>query len=101
MFVLSSRYEGFPTALVEAMAIGLPCIATRCPTGPEDIITDDVDGLLAPVENPEGIAQRIELLLAEPSIRARLGKAASERVREFDAPEITRRYEDLLDETTA
>jgi len=101
VFVLSSRYEGFPTALVEAMAIGLPCIATRCPTGPEDIITDDVDGLLAPVENPEGIAQRIELLLAEPSIRARLGKAASERVREFDAPEITRRYEDLLDETTA
>lgn len=98
VFVLSSRYEGFPNALVEAMALGLPCVATRCPTGPEEIITDEVDGLLVPVEDPDALAAAIDRLLADPALRARLGEAAARRARDFDLPVVVRRFEDLFEE---
>lgn len=98
VFVLSSRYEGFPNALVEAMALGLPCVATRCPTGPEEIITDGVDGLLVPVEDPDALAAAIDRLLADPALRARLGEAAARRARDFDLPVVVRQFEALFEE---
>lgn len=101
VFVLPSRFEGFPNALVEAMALGIPCVSTRCPTGPEEIITDGVDGLLAPVEDPAAIAGAIDRLLDDAALRERLGRAGRERVREYDAPRIVRRFEALIDEVTA
>jgi glycosyltransferase involved in cell wall biosynthesis len=101
VFVLPSRYEGFPNALVEAMALGLPCVATRCPTGPEEIVTHGEDGLLVPVEDPEGIAQGIDLLLKDASLCKRLGTAAAERVMEFDVTRIVRKFEDLLEEVAS
>lgn len=98
VFVLPSRYEGFPNSLLEAMALGVPCIATRCPTGPEEIVTDDVDGLLVPVEDPTALAAAIDRLLEDPALRERLGGAARERVRAYDAPGVVRRFEDLIEE---
>jgi glycosyltransferase involved in cell wall biosynthesis len=98
VFVLPSRYEGFPNGLVEAMALGLPCVATRCPTGPEEILTDGADGLLVPVEDPGALAAAIERLLGDPALRERLGRAARERVRAYDAPGIVRRFEALIEE---
>ncbi len=101
VFVLPSRYEGFPNALVEAMSLGIPCVASRCPTGPEEIVTDEVDGLLVPVEDPKGLAAAIDRLLEDAALRARLGRAAKERAREYDAAGVVRRFETLLDEVTA
>jgi len=98
VFVLPSRYEGFPNSLVEAMALGLPCIATRCPTGPEEIIVDGETGLLVPVEDPEATARAIDRLLEDPSLRDRLGNAALESVKRIDAPRIVLQYESLLEE---
>lgn len=98
LFVLPSRYEGFPNGLVEAMSLGRACVATRCPTGPEEIVTDGVDGLLVPVEDPAALAAAIDRLLEDPALRERLGCAARERVRAYDAPGIVRRFEDLIDE---
>lgn len=58
-FILSSRSEGMPNALIEAMSIGLPCISTRCKLGPEEIIKDNVNGVLVEVDDIEGMARAI------------------------------------------
>lgn len=101
VFVLPSRYEGFPNALVEAMSLGVPCVASRCPTGPEEIVTDGVDGLLVPVDDPWAVAAAVNRLLDDAALRDRLGRAARDRARAYDAPEVVRRFEALLDEVTA
>ncbi len=101
VFVLPSRYEGFPNVLVEAMALGLPCVAARCPTGPEEIVSDGVNGLLVPVEDPKRLAAAIDRLAADAPLRRQLGDAARERVKEYDAAAVVRRYESLLDAVTS
>lgn len=58
-FILSSDYEGMPNALMEAMAAGLPCISTDCPTGPSDIIENNKNGILVPVNDEEAMEKAI------------------------------------------
>ncbi len=65
LYVLSSDFEGMPNSLMEAMAAGVPCVSTDCPTGPADIITDGENGLLVPVNNAEEMSKAIEKMLFE------------------------------------
>jgi glycosyltransferase involved in cell wall biosynthesis len=97
VFVLPSRYEGFPNGLAEAMALGVPCVATRCRTGPEELIEDGENGLLVPVEDPEAMAGAIDRLLGDHALRKRLGTAAGKSARRYDASEIVRQYEFLME----
>ena len=60
LFILSSNYEGMPNALLEAMAIGLPCISTNCPTGPADIIDNNRNGKLVQVNNIDEMVSAID-----------------------------------------
>jgi glycosyltransferase involved in cell wall biosynthesis len=83
IFVLSSRTEGFPNALCEAMARGLAVVATDCPSGPADIITPGTDGVLVPVDDPGALAEALEILMEDHNLRLRLQQ---------QAPEIRRRY---------
>lgn len=76
VFVLSSRFEGFPNALIEAMACGCAVISTACPSGPDEIITQDQDGLLIPVDDIAAMAASLDLLMRSPSDRLRLSTAA-------------------------
>ena len=64
LFVLSSRWEGLPTVLVEAMSLRIPVIATDCPSGPREILGDSQYGQLVPVDDPIALAQAIKSLLA-------------------------------------
>ncbi|WNO54196.1 glycosyltransferase family 4 protein [Stakelama saccharophila] len=86
IFVLASRYEGFPNVLGEAMAAGLPVIAADCDFGPSELVTDGVDGLLVGCENVEALADALARMMAEPGLRNRLA-AAAPGVAERFAPE--------------
>jgi len=79
MYVLSSRTEGFSIATLEAMATGLPVVATRC-GGPEEILTDGVDGLLVAVNDPTAFADALRTLIADPEQQRRIGQAARKTV---------------------
>jgi len=76
VFVLPSRYEGFPNVLVEAMAMGCAVIAADCPSGPNEIIRDGEDGLLVAPEDPLALSVALKRLLEDDSLRHRLGQAA-------------------------
>lgn len=82
-FVFASDYEGCPNALMEAMASGLPCISTDCPTGPSLLIKDRKNGLLIPVGDTEAMSRAMEYLIDHPKDADRLGREARQRMREW------------------
>jgi glycosyltransferase involved in cell wall biosynthesis len=86
LFVLSSRYEGFPNALLEAMALGLACVATDCDSGPREIISDGVDGVMVPADDAAALATAMARLADDAGLRLRLGQAARAAAGRF-APE--------------
>lgn len=87
LFVLSSDFEGMPNALMEAMALGLPCIATDCPCGgPKDLIIDEYNGKLVPVGNTKLLANAMEELISNKNKASEIGKNATE-IRENYAPQ--------------
>lgn len=77
IFVSSSIFEGFPLVIIEAMACGLPVISYACPCGPKDIITDNKDGFLIPVNNEVLFAEKISLLIENEKLRKQMGLAAT------------------------
>jgi len=79
VFVLPSRFEGLPLALLEAMATGLPVVVSAV-SGNTDAVRDGVDGLLVPPEDPAALAAAVAHVLREPELAARLGTAARLRV---------------------
>lgn len=76
VFVLASRFEGFPNALVEAMASGRAVISTNCPSGPSELIEQGQNGILVPVDDVTSMASALERLILDPDLRIRLGQAA-------------------------
>lgn len=101
VYALTSRSEGFPLSLLEAMAAGLPIVATRC-GGPEQILDDGVTGLLVPNESAEAIANSIARLRANLSERRRLGEAARAAVNErFTLEAEVRAYERVYESCLA
>jgi glycosyltransferase involved in cell wall biosynthesis len=96
--VLSSSWEGLPMVILEAMACGTPVISTRCPSGPEEIITDDLNGLLVPVGDEAALAEAILRVLADEPLRCRLAQAGRERAEDFRLERIVAQYEAMLRE---
>ena len=96
VFALSSRFEGFPLVLLEAMAAGLAVVTFDCPTGPDEIVTDGDNGLLVPPQDVPAFARALDRLMRDEALRLRLAAAAAPSVLRYSAMDVGRRWDDLL-----
>lgn len=96
LFVLSSRYEGFPNVLIEAMACGAPVVSYACQTGPDEIITSGENGILVEDGCVEDLALSIHTLLLSQSERDRLSLRARNVQSTFSGEKIMAEWEYLI-----
>ena len=97
IFVLSSRFEGFGMVLIEAMACGLPVVSFDCPAGPDEIITDGVDGLLVPSGDVYALAEKLMLLMSDENLRRRLGQQARQTAQRYEMTTIADQWTALFE----
>ncbi|MET7378647.1 glycosyltransferase [Streptomyces sp. NPDC005526] len=97
VFVQSSRGEGFPLVLLEAMACGVPCVAFDCAPGVREIVGHERDGLLARPGNTTELARHLVRLMSDEALRDTMGDEALRSVQRFDPEAVTRRWEELFD----
>lgn len=98
MFVLSSDYEGMPNALLEAMALGLPCISTDCPCGgPREIIDNNINGILVPINDSIKLSKTIEKIILNDKKRINYSKEANKKVSlNFNPKVINNKWKDYI-----
>lgn len=100
LYVMSSRFEGFPNTLLEAMAYGLPVVSFDCDTGPRDIILNNANGKLVPVSDSEGLSIALDNLMSNSGLRERLGECALGVRERFSIERISGTWESLFKEIT-
>jgi glycosyltransferase involved in cell wall biosynthesis len=101
MYVLSSRFEGLPMVMIEAMSLGLPVVSFDCPTGPGDVIEDGRSGLLVPPGDVDALAAAMLAVIEDPQRRSALGAGAAHRATDYALEAIGPRWEALIDRLTA
>ncbi len=101
LYVMSSRFEGFPNTLTEAMAQGLAVVSFDCPTGPREIIRNGVDGFLVPNQNADALTAALGELMGDAELRRRFGSAAEEIRDRYSMPHVAQIWESLFEELMA
>ncbi len=96
IFVLASRYEGTPNAMLEAMACGLPVIVTDASPGPLEFVEDGVSGLVVPAENEQALADAMLRLINDADLRRSLSDMARLRVIELELPNALATWEQAI-----
>jgi glycosyltransferase involved in cell wall biosynthesis len=97
LFVASSHFEGFPLVLLEAMQVGLPCVAFDCRFGPSAVIDDGVNGFLVPEGDVAGLAEKICRLIEDEKMRQRFSQAALEKSKQFAVDVVMARWKKLFE----
>jgi len=111
IFVSSSLWEGMPNVILEAMAVGLPIVATDCNSGPREILAPKSDireriregvehanfGILVPAGNTEKLSEAIQILLKDGALRKEYSRKSSERIQDFDIKKILGEYKRVIE----
>jgi glycosyltransferase involved in cell wall biosynthesis len=101
LFVLPSRWEGFPSVAAEALACGAPALLTACDFGPREVVEHGVSGWVAPPEDPGAFAAAMDLLLEEPELRRSFAAKGKARAASFDLHLMIEAYTRLFQEQGA
>lgn len=98
LYALTSRFEGFPNTLIEALAHGVASIAVDCDTGPSEILRDQVDGLLVPQDNCDALVSALDRLMGDERLRAYFGQNAIHVRTRFALDRISLQWQSLFEE---
>lgn len=98
MYVLSSRFEGLPMVMIEAMTHALPVVSFDCPTGPADVLTDGQEGILVPPEDVDAFADALCRLMEDKALREKMGKAALQTAQNYSPAAVHPQWETLFTE---
>ena len=97
LYVMSSRFEGFPNTLTEALTYGLPVVSFDCKTGPRDIIRHEVDGLLVPADHITALTEALDRFMDDADLRQRFSERAIEARERFSMNSVSQKWERLFD----
>ncbi len=96
IFASTSSVEGFPNAIAEALAAGLPVVAYDCDAGPRDLVRDGENGFLVPVFDDELFAERLRALMDDPALRDRMAAEAPRSVEQLAPSRVAKRVSEFL-----
>lgn len=97
LFVFTSEHEGIPNAIVEAMTVGLPIIATDCkPGGAKLLVRDGIDGFIVPINDEMAICEKMKLVLCDEGLRKRLGTNALQITTRFSEEKIRNQWREMF-----
>lgn len=98
IYVMSSRFEGFPLVLIEAQKCGLPIVLFDLPCGPNEIINNQIDGIICKYMNINDLSENILLLIENEELRIRMGKMAQQNAQRFTEEIIMKQWMDLFEQ---
>jgi GalNAc-alpha-(1->4)-GalNAc-alpha-(1->3)-diNAcBac-PP-undecaprenol alpha-1,4-N-acetyl-D-galactosaminyltransferase len=96
IFVLSSDYEGLSNALLEAMMMGIPCISTDC-AGSDEIITDEVNGILVPTGNKKKLVEAMEKLICNKKLAIAIAQKSKEDSSSYGIKNVVNMWEKIIE----
>ena len=100
IFAFTSKHEGFPNALLEALYYGVPSISTNCPHGPSDMINDGENGFLVPVGDVDTLAKKIQLLIESKKLQQKFSNAALESTKKYEMEHIAEKWMRIITDVT-